>query len=108
MFTLVVSESLDEQQAECSAEVLVAYCSYGTQWVEFEALITQRFLSTLQSKVIYPGIGETVSLLAPPDADDDQRTVKFTWRYADDIPQFAPAQLLADGIFSAPYNPLFS
>lgn len=78
VFTLVVSESWDEQRAECSAEVLVAYCAYGTQGVEFEALIAQRFLSTLQSKVIYPNIKEQLSCLAPPNADLSLRVEGFT------------------------------
>lgn len=68
VFHFAVRENMAEQaEVECEADVLVAYCGYGLQGADFDAVVGQKFLTTLASKVIYPNVEETLSVLALPD-----------------------------------------
>lgn len=70
-FSIAVRESTFAEQADaaCEAEMFVAHCSYGLPvGADFDALVSSRFLTTLQSNVIYPGTPERLALIAAPEA----------------------------------------
>lgn len=100
-FSFAVRESMAEQaDVVCQADVFVAYCDYTQVRSSFNATAARQFLTSLKSKVIYPGIteylhflalpGEAVSLAIDGTAQGTNGTTKsfsLTWT-ADDVDEY--------------------